>query len=229
VLGVEVVPFIGLGRQLVEFGNLPLQPLALALQAVLGRLRVLQRLPGLAPAGPAGLDFAAVNACIGIQQGTGRIGPREALPGMLAMDVDELLAQGAQLRGRGRRAVDPCAAAALDVHRAPQQQATVFAGQACGLQPGADLCAAVELHADVGLGAALAHHVGIGAGAQGQLQGIDQDGFAGAGLPGQHGEARLPVQVQGLHDHEVAQHDALERHGQAPPSFQPSFLRSVAK
>src|SRR2546427_6442402 len=50
--------------------------------------------------------------------------------------------------GRGRRAVDPGAAAALDVHRAPQQQAAVLAGQACGLQPGAQPRAAVELHAD---------------------------------------------------------------------------------
>ena len=229
VLGIKLVPLVGLRGQLVEFGDLPLQPFAFALQAVLGGLRMLQGLSCLAPAAPAGLDLAAVYACIGVQQRACCVGSREALPGMLAVDVDQLLAQGAQLRGRGRRAVDPGAAAALGVHRAPQQQAVVLAGQACRLQPGAQPRAAVELHADIGLGAAFAHHVGVGAGAQGQLQCIDQDGFAGAGLAGQHGEARMPVQIQGLHDHEVAQHDALERHGQAPPSFQPSFLRSVAK
>jgi hypothetical protein len=53
----------------------------------------------------------------------------------------------------------------------------------------------VELGAQSARGA-FAHHAGIGARAQHQLQRVDQDGLAGAGLAGQHGEAGMQVQLQ---------------------------------
>ena len=76
---------------------------------------------------------------------------------------------------------------------------------------------------------ALAHQPGVGPRAQGQLQGIDQDGLASAGFARQGRETAAKLQLQRLHDDKVAQHHALERHGQEPPSFQRSFLRSVSK
>jgi hypothetical protein len=48
--------------------------------------------------------------------------PRQALPGVLAVDVDQLLGGLAQLRHGGRAAVDPGAALALRIDAAAQQQ-----------------------------------------------------------------------------------------------------------
>jgi hypothetical protein len=54
-------------------------------------------------------------------------------------------------------------------------------------QPGA--ARAVELGGDLAARRAFAHHAGVGARAQHQLQRVDQDGLAGAGFAGEHGEA----------------------------------------
>jgi hypothetical protein len=61
-------------------------------------------------------------AGVGIEQVAHGIGPGEALPGVLAVDVDQAFAQLAQLGGGGRAAVDPRAALALAVDAAAQQQ-----------------------------------------------------------------------------------------------------------
>ena len=96
-------------------------------------------------------------------------------------------------------------------------------------QPGAKVLRAVKLGADVGLIAAFAHYLRIGTGTQHQLQGIQHDGFSCPGFSGQYRKASLPVQIEGLNNHKVLQGDALQSHDQEPPSFQPSFLRRVAK
>ena len=44
VLGVELVPLVGAGRELVDLADLPGEPLALALSVVLLRARVVERL-----------------------------------------------------------------------------------------------------------------------------------------------------------------------------------------
>ena len=48
---------------------------------------------------------------------------------------------------------------------------------------------------------------------EGELQGVDQDGLAGARFPGEHTKAGAELQFEGLHDDEVAQNDASEAHG----------------
>ena len=88
---------------------------------------------------------------------------------------------------------------------------------------------AIEFCADVCAGAALAHNPCIRARTQGQLQSIDQDGLACPGFASQHGEAGLKFKFQRLDNHKITQRDPPECHGQEPPSFQRSFLRSVAK
>ena len=50
VLAIQFVPFVGTGRQLVDLADLPGQPLALARQVGLLRLRGVQRLRGRLPA-----------------------------------------------------------------------------------------------------------------------------------------------------------------------------------
>ena len=87
----------------------------------------------------------------------------------------------------------------------------------------------VEFGADVGARRAFAHHAGVGARAQRQLQRVDQDRLAGAGLAGQHAEAVGKLEFELAHDDEVAQGDALRGSWLKLPSFQCSFLRSVSK
>ena len=50
---------------------------------------------------------------------------------------------------------------------------------------------------------AVAHHFGPGAAAGEQLQRIDEDRLAGAGLPGEHGESRAQFELHGVDDGEV--------------------------
>ena len=195
VLGVELIPFFGARRQLVQLGYLPLQSLSLALQIVLGRERLLQSLMALAPVLPQRLELGGFNTAVGIQHGACSVRAGQALPGMLAMNVDQLIAQMAQLRGRGGRAIDPGAAAAQTVYDAAQQQILLLRKPRL-LQPFVQMGRAIELGADIGLGAAFAYHLCIGACAQHQLQGVEHDGFAGAGFAGKHREAGLPVQVE---------------------------------
>ncbi|MPM38632.1 hypothetical protein SDC9_85262 [bioreactor metagenome] len=87
----------------------------------------------------------------------------------------------------------------------------------------------VELCAQIRALGAFADHAGVTTRAQQQLQRIDQNRLACAGLSGEGGEAVVQIQIQRLNDHEITQCNALERHDQEPPSFQRSFLRSVAK
>jgi hypothetical protein len=60
-----------------------------------------------------------------------------------------------------------------------------------------------EVGADVGLGRAFAHHAGVAAPAQRQLQRIDQDRLAGAGLAGEDREAG-ELEFDRVDDDEVA-------------------------
>jgi hypothetical protein len=77
----------------------------------------------------------------------------------------------------------PCASM---VRRSSRLSAALEAGL---VQPGGRAGRGVELGADLGARRAFAHHAGVAAVAQRQLQRVDQDGLARAGLAGQHGEA----------------------------------------
>ncbi len=127
VVGVDLVPFVLPGRQLVDFGDLPGQALAFALQRILVAAGVFQRLARQPPGLPQGRQHLRPDAAIGIEQCPHGLGPRQALPGVLAMDVHQLLTQLAQLRGGGGAAVDPGPALALAVDAAAQQQAVFIA------------------------------------------------------------------------------------------------------
>ena len=114
---------------------------------------------------------------------------------MLAVNIDQLFTQMAQLCGRCGRAIDPCTAAALAVYDPAQQQLRLLR-KARFFKPGLQMRRAVKFGADIGLTTALAHDLSVRTGAQHQLQGIQHDGFARAGFAGQHGETRLPVQIK---------------------------------
>ena len=111
------------------------------------------------------------------------------------MDVEQAVAEFAQLRGRGRAAVDPAAAAALQVDGAAQQQ-RVAGFEAAFVEPGGESRVGIEFGAHVEPLGAFAHRAGVGPVAQRQLQRVDQDGFARAGFTGQHREAAGQVEFE---------------------------------
>ena len=192
-----------------------------------------QRLLGLAPVCPQASQCGGVDLGVGVKQAAHGIRPRQALPGVLAVNVEQVLANCAQLLGGGGAAVHPGAALALGVYRAAQQQRVGrfkarFVEQR--LQPGG----VVKFGAHLGAGRPLADGAGVSPRAGDELQGINQNGFAGAGFTGQHREAGLQLQLQRADDHEVFQDDSFQCHGkvlgpQATPSFQCIFWRRVSK
>jgi len=153
--------------------------------------------------------------------------PGQALPGMLAVDLHEVFAGLAQLAHGGAAAVDPGPALALRVDGAPQQQGAAGSVEAGVLHPAGQGVGQVELRGDFRAHRTLAHQGGVAAAAQGQLQGIDEDGLAGAGFAREHREPYADVQIERVDDDEILQGDALE-HGYTTPSYHLSLRRSVA-
>ena len=154
------------------------------------------------------------------------------------MDIDQQVRDLPQLCGGGGAAIDPGPALGLQIDGALEQQ--LFAGrQTVFIEPACQRGRAVKCGADFAALRAFAHHGGVGARTQCKLQGVDQDGLAGAGFAGQHGEAFAQVQLQGVDDHKIPQKNTFQTHEtvlvaswlwpQATPSFQCSFLRKVSK
>jgi len=229
VLQVELFPFAGQRGQALELGELPLQAFALLLQLALLCARLLEAALRGAPVAPELAQGACVDAGVVVEQLAHGLGPRQALPGVLAVDVEQQLTQLAQLGRAGGAAVDPSAAAALGVELALEPQGLArFALEALLGQPLAGRRRGLEFGHHLGACRALAHHRGVGARAQRQLQGVDEDRLAGPGLAGEHGKASLQIQFQFAHDHKIAQRHALPAQP-TPPSFQCSLRRRVSK
>ena len=141
------------------------------------------------------------------------------------MDVQHVVGHLLELCGRGAVPVDPGAALAVGVNAAPQEQGTLFRFQAGFGQPRQEAAWTVELGADVGTGSAFAHHQGIGTLAQGQLQRVDQNGFARAGFAGEHRKPGMKVQLERGDDDKVADGQPAQHH--TTPSCQRSLRRRV--
>ena len=174
VLCLQIIPFRRTRCQFVHFTNLPGQALAFTLQGTLGVTCMGQCLLCFAPGDPPFQQGLGVDARIRVQQSTHGLGLGQALPGVLAMDVEQLAGGFTQLGCSGRAAVDPGAAFALGVDSAPQQQGG-GAVVGCGLvktrihKPALECGGTVELGADIGAGRTLAHNPCIGPGTERQL------------------------------------------------------------
>ncbi len=122
---------------------------------------------------------------------------QQGLVGVLTVDIDQHVAQGLQVGQRGGAAVDIAPGAAL-LGDDPAQQAFVTFQQVVVFQPLAGLGGVADIEAGVDVGAfgAVADYIAVGAIAQGQAQGIQHDGFAGAGLAGNHGHAAVQFHFQ---------------------------------
>jgi hypothetical protein len=208
VLGLELGPFVGARGELVDLADLPGQAFAFALQVELLRARGIQCSAPHPSRRPTRGERLRVDRAVCVEQCAHRRGAGQALPGVLAVDVDEVVGRFAQLRNRRRAAVDPCSALALRIDGPAQQQAigVVAAGIEAGLgQPADEARRDVEFGADLRACGALAHHADIATAAERELQGVDEDRLAGAGLSGQHGEKPVELDLELGDDHEIAE------------------------
>src|SRR5207245_9953524 len=98
VLGIELVPFAVGRRQLGHFADLPREALAFALQLALVAARRFERLERGLPLRPQAAQLRGIDAGALVEQLAHRGRPREALPGVLAVDVHAALGRLAPLR-----------------------------------------------------------------------------------------------------------------------------------
>ncbi len=212
MFGGDGLPLVVGRRQAFHLGQLPGEPLAFGVELALAFARAGQGRGGLGPSRVRGGHRRGVDAGLLVEQRAhgGRAG--EALPGVLAVDVDEVVGHLAQLGERGGAAVDERAALALGVDHAAQQQRLVD-GEAGLVEPARERRGRVEFGRDLAARAAFAHHAAFGARAEGQLQRVDEDGLAGARLAGEHYEPGAELEFERIDDDEVFQRQATQ-HGQ---------------
>src|SRR5512134_3696322 len=125
----------------------------------------------------------------------------QKLPALeLTVDLDEHFAHSPQQRPADRFIVDECARPAVVGQNAAKNKRTLVVvdlmlGQnTAGAMVGRDR----ESGADAGLGCAMTDEACIRAGAKGESQRIEKDGFSGAGLTGQSAEPRPELQLKAI-------------------------------
>ena len=189
---VQGLEFLGLVAQQFQLGGWP-RPVAL--QRLQGLAGAIQARAGLAYRDPFRLVVAEV-----VEQLALHVGAQQQLVLVLAVNVQQLLAELAQQRDRHRAAVDGGAAASLGGDRAPQDALGLLVGvlQIPFARPFQcpRAAAEVEFGAEFGPVAAVAHPLGVAAVAEQAADRVDQDRLAGAGLAGQHGHAGSEFQFQ---------------------------------
>ena len=131
----------------------------------------------------------------------------ERLVRVLAMQVDQKLADGLELGQRRRAAVDLRAASTLRIeHAAQQQRAPVPLREIVLPKPRARGRRVVEIEfgGDFGAIGARAKLARLEAVAEQQRKRIEQQRFAGARLAGQHGEAAVELDLERFDHGEVS-------------------------
>src|SRR5690606_4451021 len=122
---------------------------------------------------------------------------------MLAVDVDQVFPQFAQLPQRDRQAVDEGAAAALAVDDAAQDQGVVGV-EFLLAQPAVQRVGRIEHGRDIGARRVLAQRGGVGAGAQGQRERVDEYRLARARFAGEYREPGVELDFGLLDDDKIA-------------------------
>ena len=165
---------------------------------------VQQREPhALQPRDLAGEPFEAAR---GVEQLALRGRAHERLEFVLAVDVDQQYADLAQQLQRHGLAVQVRAAAAVAADEATDRQLVGRVDRLLAQQPHqrTTRIAEVETAAHLGALGAVAHDFAAGATAGEQLQRIDDDRLAGAGLAGEHGQAGPELDLGGIDDRQIA-------------------------
>ncbi len=182
---------------------------------------------------PCHLRGLGIEPAIGIEQAAvGRdLGERAVV--MLAVDFDEGRADGAQrLHSHGLVVEEGAGAAIGDLH--PAQDQLVLGRDVVRGEDGAGRMVGrhVERGRDLALLGPLADEAGIAAPAERQRKGIEQDRFAGAGLPGEHRKPRRKVDVEAVDQDDVSDREPGQHQGPRWParlaceSWRPPFVRT---
>ena len=136
----------------------------------------------------------------------------------LAVDIDERFAELAQCLHGHRLAVHIRARASIGPDNSPQYALAFVLDRLLG-KPGARgrVLRDREGGGDFRALSAMPHDFGAGAASRGEQQRIYEDGFAGAGLAGQHGQTGGKLQLGGVDDREIADLDMQQHAGVNPP------------
>ena len=140
------------------------------------------------------------------------LGVLERLVRVLTVQVDQLLAQRAELRKRHRVAVDEGPRAALRVEHAAHQHFAVLVGERVLGEPGArvrrvgDVERGRELR-PLGAGPDLPHFEAV---AEQEPERVEEDRLARTGFAGEHGEPGIELEVERVDEHEVADRQVAE-------------------
>ena len=190
MLLLQLIPARWCGFQLVQFSDLPQQPILFSQRSGLMGSCVIQCFSGGFPCLPQRQEGCAVNTSITIEKCSGGFWLHQALPRMLPMNFDQQSAHLTQLGRCGCRAVDPALASPLCVHGSAQEQRGLCVVQLHFAQPFPGLGCEFELCAHFCLGLLVPDGAGVSPSAQYQLQGIDQNGFSRPGFSGQNRKTR---------------------------------------
>jgi hypothetical protein len=207
LLGAQLLPLAFGQAQLLDLVEFPPQTLGADLDLAGAALRKPQRLVGLLP---SCMDFRhfrnfTLQFAEAVEQVALRAGAHQHLRFVLAVDVDQHLADFPQQRDGGGVAVDLGAGSAIRFQNSPDEKMPGIATQVSLFEPLLDGRSDHELRADVGTIGAFPHHCRIAAGADRQTHGIQQDGFARAGFSGEGREAGAEFDLGGIDDDEVLQ------------------------
>ena len=136
-------------------------------------------------------------------------GVEQAAPIRLALDLDQHAADAREQGDARRRVVDERAAAPVGADDAAHQELAVMVEVVLGQQR-ADRIGLPDIEGggDAGALAAARHDAGRGAVAERQAERIQQDGLAGAGLPGEDRHSLAEVDVQAAYQDVVADREA---------------------
>ena len=124
---------------------------------------------------------------------------------MLAVDLDQSLPDKAQELDTHADVVDEGPAPAIGPLHAAQDQPLLGLDAVLGQQRKYGMALGqLENRRDLALGLALAHQRGIASAADGEREGIEQDRFAGAGLPGERRQALAEFEIELVDQDDVA-------------------------
>ena len=199
VLPLQGLELSGGGRQPVQFTGLEGEQFAARIASLSVFRQGLETGLAVSP-GRTGLGHLGEQCAVaaeGVEQADVGIAAQQRLVLVLAVDVDEQITQFLQLLHGGGAAIDVTARAAVAGEDTTQQalglRRIILGGEpGRGGVVGADVEAGGNLAA-LGTGADAADVAAI---AQRHAQGIDDQGFAGAGLAGNRGHAALELDFQ---------------------------------
>jgi hypothetical protein len=131
--------------------------------------------------------------------------------GVLAVYVDKILTDFAQLRDRGGRAIDVGAAASLRINHSAQDEFVARVQIMLG-EPWLQCSGGIENRADLGALSTLAQDRYIGTLSQGKRKRIDQNGFPRTCFAREHCKARRKIDI-GLGDNDKVTNLQRTEHG----------------